>query len=155
MSDPVTLSLPRGLYFQAEDHKHWHQDSPRLNERDLAVEVGRRHRAADAVKTWAHETNRAVDALRNFDRTGNIDQAIDHLAECAQRTLTCARLLIQGVEESSERWEQLEAKTLTAPQQAADVVPPAPAHSPAGAASIPSPAPAGPPSPASVFGGAR
>lgn len=93
---------PRNLFFGVEDRRLGGRAG--LADKYLGMEEGRRHQLAEHVISSAIQVANAVRTLRTFDRTGNADQALDHLGASLDDLVKHTRNLTAEVEASVDRY---------------------------------------------------
>lgn len=93
---------PRHLFFGVEDRRLGGRAG--LADKYLSMEKGRRHQLAEHVISSAIQVANAVRTLRTFDRTGNADQALDHLTASLDDLVKHTRNLAAEVEQSVDRY---------------------------------------------------
>ncbi|MGY4543285.1 hypothetical protein ACVWY0_003218 [Arthrobacter sp. UYNi723] len=93
---------PRHLFFGVEDRRLGGRAG--LADKYLGMEKGRRHQLAEHVISSAIQVANAVRTLRTFDRTGNADQALDHLTASLDDLIKHTRNLTAEVEQSVDRY---------------------------------------------------
>lgn len=93
---------PRHLFFGVEDRRLGGRAG--LNEKHLLVEKSRRYQLAETVIASATQLANGIRTMRTFDRTGNADQAIDHIEATLLDLTKQTRNLINEVEASVDRY---------------------------------------------------
>lgn len=147
-SQEKIVEPPRHLFFGVEDRRLGGRAG--LADKYLSMEKTRRHQLAEHVISSAIQVANAVRTLRTFDRTGNADQALDHLGASLDDLVKHTRNLTAEVEQSIDRYgdglDELAARDadaaladLNAP---AAVEPPPQAATAAGFTRTPGPSPA-------------
>lgn len=101
-SQEKIVEPPRHLFFGVEDRRLGGRAG--LADKYLSMEKGRRHQLAEHVITSAIQVANAVRTLRTFDRTGNADQALDHLTASLDDLVKHTRNLATEVEQSVDRY---------------------------------------------------
>ena len=101
-SQEKIVEPPRHLFFGVEDRRLGGRAG--LADKYLSMEKGRRHQLAEHVINSAIQLANAVRTLRTFDRTGNADQALDHLTASLDDLVKHTRNLSAEVEQSVDRY---------------------------------------------------
>ncbi|ALV43136.1 hypothetical protein AU252_19860 [Pseudarthrobacter sulfonivorans] len=101
-SQEKIVGPPRHLFFGVEDRRLGGRAG--LADKYLGIEKGRRHQLAEHVISSAIQVANAVRTLRTFDRTGNADQALDHLTASLDDLVKHTRNLATEVEQSVDRY---------------------------------------------------
>lgn len=96
------IDLPRHLFFGVEDRRLGGRAG--LEDKYLSMERARRQQLAQHVIDTAIQVANAVRTMRTFDRTGNADQAIDHLNASLDDLDKYVRSLTSEVEKSVDRY---------------------------------------------------
>lgn len=95
------IDLPRHLFFGVEDRRLGGRAG--LEDKYLSMERARQQLAQHVIDTAIQVAN-AVRTMRTFDRTGNADQAIDHLNASLDDLDKYVRSLTSEVEKSVDRY---------------------------------------------------
>lgn len=93
---------PRHLFFGVEDRRLGGRAG--LPDKNLWPERDRRQKLAQHVIDSAIQVANAVRTLRTFDRTGNADQALNHLGDSLDDLVKQTANLIAEVEKSVDRY---------------------------------------------------
>lgn len=101
-SQEKIVEPPRHLFFGVEDRRLGGRAG--LADKYLSMEKGRRQQLAEHVIGSAMQVANAVRTLRTFDRTGNADQALDHLNASLDDLVKHTRNLAAEVEKSVDRY---------------------------------------------------
>jgi hypothetical protein len=120
------VDLPRDLYFKAEDHA---RKNPGIREKELAIIQNQRFAQVRRASALLEDLGYALKALKAFDRTGNVGDALGHLQETALDFQKVIRNLVTDVEEAEDRHRQASVKAYredSSPTNSAAVVEPPP-----------------------------
>lgn len=120
------VDLPRDLYFKAEDHARKY---PGIREKELAIIQNQRFAQVRRASALLEDLGYALKALKAFDHTGNVGNALGHLQETALDFQKVIRNLVTDVEEAEERHRDASLKAYregSSPTNSAVAVEPSP-----------------------------
>lgn len=120
------VDLPRDLYFKAEDHA---RKNPGIREKDLAIIQNQRFAHVRRASALLEDLGYALKALKAFDHTGNVGNALGHLQETALDFQKVIANIVTDVEEAENRHRQASVKAYRedrSPKDSAVVVEPIP-----------------------------
>lgn len=104
--DPDYIELPRNLYFGVQDHK-----LAGLNEKYLPTERLRRIQTKDQAIIKGQHLISALKTVSSFDNTGNVLDALPHLADSLEDVIKAVRKYESEIEAAAHRYEQTYLKT--------------------------------------------